>query len=537
MDLRRLTKCRRVAQLSSFSLVLASFALQAQESLNPKTMAKMNEVDPRYVSYNIETVEVTGGRFWKPFDAKPETTQGAANTSQPIGAGADVYRYRPPIDLGNPRLRKLASALSPAYVRVSGTWRNFTYFQDNDEPLMATPPTGFRGVMSRKQWQGVVDFSHAVGAGLVTSVATSAGTRDANGVWTPEQAQALFRYTKQIGGKIDATEFMNEPTFASVGGAPEHYSGADFGRDAKIFGDFLKKESPGTVYLGPGSIGEGIPMFPGAPPLKGLEMISTEDMLKASGPIFDAFSYHFYMSISRRCTSQMGADLGMKPEDELKQEWLQREMGAWKFYADLRDKYLPGKPMWLTEMGQAGCGGDRFASEFADSFRYVHQLGTLAQKGVKVTIQNTLASSDYGLLDEDTLEPRPNFWAALIWKRHMGTIVLDPGVTTNPKLAVYAHCARDAKGGVAMAILNLSDAETQMLSLPVNGERYTLSASSLISRTVSLNAKELKAGTDGSLPSLPSLPVKAGKVSFAPLTITFLVAPQAMNMACMSSTL
>jgi hypothetical protein len=40
-----------------------------------------------------------------------------------------LYRQRPPIDLTNPRLRKLAAALGPAYVRVSGTWANTTYFQ------------------------------------------------------------------------------------------------------------------------------------------------------------------------------------------------------------------------------------------------------------------------------------------------------------------------------------------------------------------------------------------------------------------------
>ena len=39
----------------------------------------------------------------------------------------DLYEYRPPIDLTNARLRKLAAALGPAYVRVSGTWANTTY--------------------------------------------------------------------------------------------------------------------------------------------------------------------------------------------------------------------------------------------------------------------------------------------------------------------------------------------------------------------------------------------------------------------------
>lgn len=33
-----------------------------------------------------------------------------------------MFQARPSIDLTNARLRKLAAALGPAYVRVSGTW-------------------------------------------------------------------------------------------------------------------------------------------------------------------------------------------------------------------------------------------------------------------------------------------------------------------------------------------------------------------------------------------------------------------------------
>ena len=41
----------------------------------------------------------------------------------------------------------------------------------------------------------------------------------------------------------------------------------------------------------------------------------------------------------------------------------------------------------LTETGQAACGGDRQASIYIDSFRYLDQLGGLAKRGVKVVMQ------------------------------------------------------------------------------------------------------------------------------------------------------
>ena len=50
---------------------------------------------------------------------------------------------------------------------------------------------------------------------------------------------------------------MNEPTFAEMGGAPAGYDAAAFGRDIAAFRSFIKRTSPETIFLGPGSVGEG----------------------------------------------------------------------------------------------------------------------------------------------------------------------------------------------------------------------------------------------------------------------------------------
>ncbi len=54
-------------------------------------------------------------------------------------------------------------------------------------------------------------------------------------------------------------------------------------------------------------------------------------------------------------------------------------------------------------------GGNRWDSTFLDTFRYLDQLGRLARAGVQVVMHNTLAASDYGLLDETTFRPRPSY--------------------------------------------------------------------------------------------------------------------------------
>jgi heparanase 1 len=514
----------------------SSLPALAQVTLHPQTMAKAGEVDPRFLSYNVEAVEVTGGRFWKPYDQEVEARLAAASEAgprqnQPIGMDPSLFQYRAPIDLSNARLRKLAKNLEPAYIRVSGTWRNSTFFQDDDEPALKTPPEGFNGVLTRAQWKGVVDFAHAVGAEIMTSVATSTGTRDASGLWTPKKAKAFFDYTRQIGGHIAATEFMNEPNYAVIGGAPKGYDAQAFGRDVKAFRAFLKSESPSTLFLGPGSVGEGILLVPpGSGP--SMPFIKTEDMLKATGPAFDVFSYHFYGAISHRCAASLGPAAGMSADKALTPEWFERNLAVEAFYAKLRDQYVPGKDIWLNETGEAACGGDKWAADFIDSFRYLDQLGSLAQKSVKVVAHNTLASSDYGLLDEQTLEPRPNYWAALLWKRTMGTRSLKPGIAPNSSLRIYAQCMKDAPGGVTLLVMNIDATAEHSISVPLAGERYTLSASELTSRTVLLNGTELKLTPEGDLPSIQGQPAPKGTLHLAPLTISFLTLPRAANSAC-----
>src|SRR5690242_8861980 len=370
------------------------------------------------------------------------------------------------MDLSNTRLRTLAAALAPSYVRVSGTWANTTYFADSDAPP-ATPPDGFRAVLSRARWKAVIDFARALNADIVTSMATGPGARDATGLWQSDQARHLFAYTKSIGGRIAAAEFMNEPNLAGMGGAPKGYDAAAYGRDFRAFVAFMKASEPDALVLGPGSASETA----AAPSSAGF--IGTRDLLAASGPGIDAFSYHHYGALSQRCSGIPGETT---PEAALSEGWLARTERTRAFYQSLRDAFAPGKPMWLTETAEAACGGNPWASTFLDTFRYLDQLGRLARAGVQVVAHNTLAASDYGLLDETTFRPRPNYWVALLWRRLMGTVVLDAGAPEGMHL--YAHCRRGARGGVALLAINTSRTAAA-LRLSAASERYTLSADDL----------------------------------------------------------
>ena len=116
----------------------------------PAKLPRLRTIDERFQSFNVEMVEVTGGRFWAPcgkqINPAPETMPAAQLSAPKIDPA--TFRTRPPIDLPNPRLHKLAAALGPAYTRVSGTRANSTYFHDPDDPPPPTPTVGFGGMLT-----------------------------------------------------------------------------------------------------------------------------------------------------------------------------------------------------------------------------------------------------------------------------------------------------------------------------------------------------------------------------------------------------
>jgi hypothetical protein len=506
---------------TAFPLLLALMGTQAiagEISLDPANMPRIGTVAERFQSYNIEMVEVTGGPFWKPYAAQ-------------ISAPGLLFSERKPKDLGNARLRRLAAALSPALVRISGTSANTTYFADsNDAPL--TTPAGFKAALTRRQWQGVVDFSRAVDAPIVTSFAMSAGARDARGVWTSEQGRRLLAATRAMGGRVAAAELMNEPDLPAIGGAPVDYDAAAYGRDFAVFSAFMKQEATDMLILGPGTASgpsRATALMSMVPPIWSIlvrfNARSPLAFAAAAGGV-DAVSYHYYGAVSKRCGGEL------TPDAALSEAWLSRTDQAFALYRTLRDRFAPGKPIWLTETAEAACGGNPSAATFLDTFRYLDQLGRLAKAGAQIVMHNTLAASDYGLLDEETYVPRPNYWGALLWRQLMGTIVLESGVRIQMGLHVYAHCERQVSGGVALLVINNDRNVARTLVVPEASERYTLDAATLQDVAVRLNGHTLSLDDAGELPRLDDVSTAPGTLILAPATITFLAIPGAGNSAC-----
>lgn len=482
--------------------------------IDVSSLPLVRTVDERFQSYQIGFSHLTGGETWKAYDA----LQGPAKSV------ADVREARAATELSNRRLRNLTLALAPFYLRYSGTTANSAYFQDNDEPQMAKAPEGYKVVLTRQRWKEALDFAKATNTKVVTSFAISDGVRDGSHNWTAKMAEPWMAYTKSIGGEIYAAELFNEPNAPEYPEMPKGFSAQQFARDYAAFRTVMAKVAPTVRLAGPGNATLGIP--------GGEEVMkpTPEEYATADPkPRFDIFSYHFYPVIAQRCVPA-DSPQSVTADKALSEEFLARPDRRFQSIKALRDQVAPGAPIWLTETGGAACGGLVWQTNFLDMFRYLDTQARLAKQGLDAMFTHALLSGSNGIIDEKTIQPNASYWAAVLWRRLLGTKILDAG-PGRPGLHLYANCLRGARGGVTLLALNMANTPTE---IEVQGpiEFYALTAPDLQSKTVLLNGSPLVVTANDRLPAMTPARVPNGKVTLAPYSNNFVVIPEARNPAC-----
>jgi hypothetical protein len=172
-------------------------------------------------------------------------------------------------------------------------------------------------------------------------------------------------------------------------------------------------------------------------------------------------------------------------------------------------------------------------------------MARVARRGEPVIVRQTLSGSDYGLIDDATLSPRPDYWTSVLWRTLVGTRVLDASSGGDSLLRVYAHCTRagapdQTSGSVTLVVVNIDPADGAELDLDAlagdQADVYALAASDPASTSVALNGTTLVEGSDGSLPSLaPARATRSGgelRATFPPASYGFVVLPGAAAPAC-----
>lgn len=491
--------------------------------LKQENLKQLRTVNPCLVSYNVEMTEVTGGTFWKVYT--PEQIAGT-ELFPPIKGFEELgglMQWYDPIDSTNPRLIKLAKELGAAWMRVSGTWATKTYY---DFEGKGEAPEGYQNRMTKEQWINIVKFADAIGAKILISVSNCQGLHSAEEPWNPSQAELIFNLSKELGHPIDAVEFTNEPNLMEGTGFPKGYTPAHFRRDQDLFHKWVRENHPDCLIVGPCTTDpEALRTGPASKGGAGIADVmpccTTEDLMEGCKEKLDVFSYHYYNGISERLASIMPT-MHWQPEDATSEDYLALAGNVARAFTSHRDKYCPNGEMWVTESGDAGGGGDTWASTYLDVFRTLNELGEFASITDGVIFHNTLASSDYGYLQHGTFVPRPNYFAVLLWNTLMGTTVYDSEIPVTEGAHVYCHSRRDGKVGVAYLVINNSLTEATSVELPKEAEVYVLSADTIRASVMKLNGKELVLGENDELPELKPIQ-KSGTVVLAPGTCTFFV--------------
>jgi hypothetical protein len=472
-------------------------------------------VDERFLSFAIDTAQVVGGEFWAP--------QGWEHGVLKTHAVA-------PYDFSRPALRRLASALAPAYLRIGGTDADRTIYRVDGDGRAGVPAEGgARWVLTGRRWAEVAEFARATDLKIMFTLNAGPSARGEDGAWNPDNARSLIAYTRAHGYPVDVWELGNEiNAFPLTHG---HWlSGARYANDVRRARALLDElHDPGRL-AGVGSaywpvLGEGRGVM--------------SDTLQAAGGALDIVTWHYYPQQSHRCplaTRRAAAALTPAPErlGEV-DRWAQQVETA-------AHEHAPHAAVWLGETASAQCGGEAGVSDsFADALWWLDELGRISRRGQPVVVRQTLSGSDYGLVDDRTMQPNPSYWASWIWRNMMGTRVLDAAVEpAAPAVRAYAHCLRApagaVSGGVALLLLNIHPTEATTVRLGAGASVTApairvlqLQADALDSRTLRLAGAPLVTAPDGSLPAfaLAGDIRDAREVTLPPMSATFVAIPGA----------
>jgi heparanase 1 len=429
--------------------------------------AAISETDPRYLSVALDTASVLGGAFWSK------------------GGGASSIagdREAPPLDLAAPAFLERARALAPAYLRIGGTAADTVDYQlQGEAPL----PKGDKLKLTKERWGQIADFSRALGFPLLFTLNAGPATRDAKGAWTSGNASTLVAEAARDpqGDPVAAWELGNEiNAYPLMHGLTRGVSGEQLAADTRAARSFLDGAGSQARLAAPASA-----FWPVLGEIHGV----MEDALRHGGSHLQIVTWHYYPQQSRRCPAAVRR---AGPEVLLDPGHLD-EFARWaKVVRTARDAFAPRAELWLGETGNAQCGGEPGVSDaFAGSLWWIDELGLAARTGHRVVVRQSLVGSDYGLLDPETLEPRPDYWASLLWKRAMGTRVLRAEAHGSAQVRAYAHCAASGPAGsTALAVVNLDgDAPAEVIvPWPLAGAAASVvTAPSLDSRAISINGE------------------------------------------------
>jgi heparanase 1 len=388
-------------------------------------------IGPGFLSFTIDTSLIIGGRWW--------------GQSRGLEEGLSKDRVEP-LDLADPILALRTAALAPALLRVGGTEADRLHY-GFDKGAPHSPGDG-PFVLRKKLWKDLCSFAHGNGLELLFTLAAGPETRNAWGDWDPRDAIRLMDYTRRKGLPVVAWELGNEVNaYPFLYGWRRGVSSRRYAREFARFAALVREHHPGALAVGPSSafwplVGEPHPLLPAL-------------CRSPAAAELGALSFHYYPQQSSRGRiavrrAKEGTMLNARALD-----------GAARWVRNvLKSRNAgPGRsaPLWVTETGHALYGGQPGLSDsWLSTPWWLDQLALMAYEGVDRVFRQSLVGGAYGLLDEATLEPRPDYHASFLWKKLIGASVFDRPDVRGPDRSLRAWCHGGKEGGRCLLLINLN---------------------------------------------------------------------------------
>lgn len=457
------------------------------------------------------------------------------------------------IDLNRQALLNMAKQFSPGYLRIGGTDADKTYYQVGAQKN-TQKPEHFEGTLTESQTDDLFAFATSAGLDVILGLNAGPGTRNQDGTWNSSNSDTLMDYVEGKQYAVAAWELGNEP-----GLMPNFHSNFEV-PPAQLADDHIQFSNglgdSGVLFVGPDDafapVVGNVSLTTDAEnnldafyPQAFLDAMAPGAHIRTSGFLkdylaalpentLDAISWHYYPQQSVRCPLSLpatSADLLLAPEklNDIK-NWITEIEGY-------RDLYQSNAEIWLAETGNAQCGGQAGISDrFASSFWWLDELGVLAQHDNDVAIRQTLAGSEYGLIDNVTLQPRSDYWASVLWKKNMGHKVLTVTQETDENLRVYAHCHPTEQDTLSLLAINLDPATAFAVDTQAwkgkTMQPYVMTADQLDSATIKINGEEMSVNAQGEFEIPAKQYIAADAFDVEPRSIAFLQIKDAGAEAC-----
>nr|XP_022337561.1 heparanase-like [Crassostrea virginica] len=450
------------------------------------------------------------------------------------------------VDFRSPKVLALAKNLSPyshTYVRFGGTAADFCTFTLSNETTgkEAKPCLGKRPgcdpvslilrnkqknltefYLTAKTWDEIHQFVQEAKFDIIFDLNVLKRTKDDK--WNSTNARELMNYTQKKGYRMAGWELGNEPNsfhhLNSTLNVTAQSLGESFFQLSQILTQFPTIK--GNILTGPSTT-----QLNKKPTV---EYFTTFMETKAGGLVTSP-NFHQYYVNGRIATVDdfTNSEILDSLQDELRTgNRIIRDTGG-------------KKQLWLGETSSAyGGGANGLSDAYVAAFMWLDKLGMAAKNNVGVVLRQSFYGGKYALLDDKTLDPNPDYWLTVLYKRLVGNRVLNT-TSTPPSRDVrfYAHCsaAGSPAGSVTLYGMNLLPEGINVTFPQLEGELeiYLLSApnGNLKSRFVNLNGVTLEMTSDTSLPELIPIP-GTSPVFLPPFSYVFIVSNRSVySKACL----